>query len=926
MKKFLLVLCLTLAASAAEAQWQTPVGTIPVGRGPGVQGFTTVTGSGGTGAQCLKDTNPPTFGTCPTPLGGTGTDGYALTSNGAAASTFQGFRGYQALVGDTRGWQAKAQDTFSVLDYAKGHGCVADDTADCGPAINAAIQAAFNYTIGNTVAGVGATVYLPQGPNCYLSNSTINLLKNISIRGDGKGSCIHFPATVTTGILLNYISGFGQPTISDLHLLGAGSALGQTAIKIPGTTSWLEPVYGLNIRNATIFSFDTAISLRTGATNWLTNSFIQDVNHCVDLIGWTFINKIQGLECVTSPTAGSTGVRQLAATYAVGGTLVPEGTEINLSQMAGFETGFDIQGAGFFVLTNSDISATKDAIKTGATIFGGLYINNNYLALTGSTSHAGIYLQGTNTRANQVNIYSNTFIADASTGSVGIQVNDPGLNGNTNIHISKNNSLLFLGRDVLVYGTNGINIEDNWFGSTGAVDSINLAAAIGGISLVTNNKTAKSIVTDPTDLINGAVRKSNNLVNGVKEPATWAVETNAATAGQVMVSGGGGVQPTGVSKSTTVNGQTCTLGATCTVALGGTAGGDLTGTYPNPTLLTTVLGTPGTFGSATSCVTVTSNAKGLTTAISAASCTPAIGSITGLGTGVATALAINVGSVGAPVVNGGVLGSPSSIGTLPAYILGGTISGGGNQINNVVIGTSTPLAGTFTTLMAGGGGQVTTIGPGGTGALSGQININGSNATAQGAKLIFQKNSGGASDNWFFGHVSAIEASGTSTDLEYFNQVTGVRTIQLVQADDSVKFAAQVFHPAMASDTGLTDNTVCIQSGGTGKLLKGTGALGVCLGTSSARYKHDIVSMGAGLAEIVKLEPKNFYYKAGYGDSGTRQQYGFIAEDVVGVLPGLVPLDAEGKPNSVDMLAMVPILVNAVKELQARLAKLEERK
>jgi len=39
---------------------------------------------------------------------------------------------------------------------------------------------------------------------------------------------------------------------------------------------------------------------------------------------------------------------------------------------------------------------------------------------------------------------------------------------------------------------------------------------------------------------------------------------------------------------------------------------------------------------------------------------PAIGDITGLGTGVATALAINVGSAGAPVVFDGALGTPSS--------------------------------------------------------------------------------------------------------------------------------------------------------------------------------------------------------------------------------------------------------------------------
>lgn len=40
--------------------------------------------------------------------------------------------------------------------------------------------------------------------------------------------------------------------------------------------------------------------------------------------------------------------------------------------------------------------------------------------------------------------------------------------------------------------------------------------------------------------------------------------------------------------------------------------------------------------------------------------------------------------------------------TLPAHTLGGTVSGGGNQINNVVIGAVTPLAGAFTTLTSSG--------------------------------------------------------------------------------------------------------------------------------------------------------------------------------------------------------------------------------
>lgn len=65
----------------------------------------------------------------------------------------------------------------------------------------------------------------------------------------------------------------------------------------------------------------------------------------------------------------------------------------------------------------------------------------------------------------------------------------------------------------------------------------------------------------------------------------------------------------------------------------------------SPTLVTPLLGTP-TSGTLTNCT-------GL----------PVSTGVSGMGTGVATALATNVGSAGAPVVNGGALGTPSS-GTL----------------------------------------------------------------------------------------------------------------------------------------------------------------------------------------------------------------------------------------------------------------------
>jgi len=68
----------------------------------------------------------------------------------------------------------------------------------------------------------------------------------------------------------------------------------------------------------------------------------------------------------------------------------------------------------------------------------------------------------------------------------------------------------------------------------------------------------------------------------------------------------------------------------------------------------------GPTGSATTAPIITYNAAGQLTTVTSATITPAVSSITGFGTGVATALGINIGSAGAPVTNGGALGTPSS--------------------------------------------------------------------------------------------------------------------------------------------------------------------------------------------------------------------------------------------------------------------------
>ena len=92
--------------------------------------------------------------------------------------------------------------------------------------------------------------------------------------------------------------------------------------------------------------------------------------------------------------------------------------------------------------------------------------------------------------------------------------------------------------------------------------------------------------------------------------------------------------------------------------------------------------------------------------------------------------------------------------------------------------------------------------------------------------------------------------------------------------------------------------------------------------TSSIELKKDVTPISYGLNEILQINPINFNW-IDEDKFGNENENGFIAEDVMSVIPNVVAADTHGL--FMDYTKLIPILTKAIQEQQALIKALEQR-
>lgn len=163
------------------------------------------------------------------------------------------------------------------------------------------------------------------------------------------------------------------------------------------------------------------------------------------------------------------------------------------------------------------------------------------------------------------------------------------------------------------------------------------------------------------------------------------------------------------------------------------------------------------------------------------------------------------------------------------------------------------------------------------------------------------------------GYIDDRTSGNRKGSLRFYTGNGGTLTEQLIIASTG----AATFSSSVTATTGIFTN----YSGGgtTGASIDNTGQI---VRTSSIELKKDITNLKYGLNEILQIKPINFNWKD-EDKFGNENENGFIAEDVLSIIPNAVGYDAQG--IFMDYNKLIPILTKAIQEQNALIKALEQR-
>jgi len=662
-----------------------------------------------------------------------------------------------------------------------------------------------------TAPATGSTLTIADGKTLTASNS-------LTFTGTDATS-FAFPGTSDTVVTLTATQTLTNKTLTSPTMttptLGVATATSINGLTISTTTGTLTLVNGSTLATAGAFSTTLTATAATNVTLPTTGTL-------ATLAGTeTFTNKTLTSPTMTTPTLGvasATSINKVAITApATGSTLtIADGKTLTSSNTLTF-TGTDASSVAFgtggtVVYTANKLSVLaattsaelagviSDETGTGALVFG------TSPAITTSLTTPNTSFDLLNTTATTLNIggAATTISLGAATGTTTINNANVVITGNLTVNGSTTTS----SSQNTGYGDSLVDLHYTNNGVTTSDDGKDIGLVFNYFK--TTDKNAYLIWSNATQAME---YYSTATDNGTIISGTLGNYRAAGFQFAGSTSGNTTIVATAVAGTTTL-----TLPAATDQLVGRATTDTLTNkTLTSPTLTTPVLGTPSS-GTLTSCT-------GL----------PISTGVSGLGTSVATALAVAVGSAGAFVTFNGALGTPSS----------GTLTNAtGLPVSGITASTSTALGVGSIEL---GHATDTTIARSSAGVISVEgvvVPTVSSTNTLTNKTLTFP-----VIDNIKMGYTTTATAAGTTTltaTSGYYQLFTGTTT-QTVVLPVTSTLAAGVAYEIENNSTG----NLTVQSSGLNTIatvLPGSTAHFLCIGTTlttAADWDYDFTAFSA---------------------------------------------------------------------------------